>query len=62
MSVRYPKKMRKISTYSHRNAHKLIEKKFFNQLVHRLSKISSNYHLTQIKEEVKMIFEKVEVE
>ena len=49
--------MRKISTYSHRNAHKLIEKKFFNQLVHRLSKISSNYHLTQIKEEVKMIFE-----
>tara|TARA_B100000029_G_scaffold505303_1_gene585769 strand:+ start:1735 stop:2190 length:456 start_codon:yes stop_codon:yes gene_type:complete len=48
--------MRKISIYEHRNAKKLLDKKFFNQLKYRLEKIDKNYSLAEIKNEVKNIF------
>ena len=54
--------MRKINTYSHRNAEKLIEKKFLNQLNHRLSKIPQGIQLAEIKKEVKSIFEQFDFE
>jgi hypothetical protein len=48
--------MRKINIYSHRNAHRLIEKRFFNQLKNRLSNIKRDLMLPEIKKEVKEIF------
>ena len=54
--------MRKINIYSHRNAEKLIEKRFFNKLSHRLSNIPLDFKLIEIKNEVKSIFEQFNFE
>ena len=54
--------MRKINTYSHRNAEKLIEKSFLNKLKHRLSNISQDKQLVEIKNEVKSILKKFDFE
>jgi len=48
--------MRKINIFSHRNAEKLIEKKFFNQLKYVLSKMPQDLELIEIKSAVKQIF------
>ena len=54
--------MRKINTYSHRNAEKLIEKSFLNKLKHRLSNIGQDKQLVEIKNEVKSILEQFDFE
>ena len=51
---------RRIKIYDHKNGSKIIDKKIFNQIKFRLENIEKDLSLSQIKDEVKEIFIKMD--